>query len=254
VELVSVERTGAVVLVSLRRGGKLNAISTAVERDLLGALASPEVGSAACVVLTGEGRAFSAGADVTEFRGRDPAAIAAYYRATGDVFERVAALPQPTVAAIQGYCLGGGLELALACDFRVAEAGAVFGLPEVSLGIVPSSGGLVRLVRAVGPARAKELMLLRERFDAAEALAWGVVTEVVAGPPLPRALELAERLASLPRLAVEVTKRAADIAPEASREAVVLLERLAYGMLAQTPEADEAARAFEASRPERQQP
>ena len=94
----------------------------------------------------------------------------AYYAATGDVYERIAALPQPTVAAIRGWCLGGGLELALACDFRVAGADAVFGLPEVEIGILPSSGGTLRLVRAVGAARAKELMLLRPRFSAAEAL------------------------------------------------------------------------------------
>ena len=135
--------------------------------------------SSACVVLTGAGRAFSAGADITEFRDRAPEAVIAYYRETGNVYERVAALPQPTLSAIHGYCLGGGLELALTTDFRIADETAVFGFPEVSLGIIPSSGGTHRLVRLVGPGRAKELFLLGGRLDAAAALTAGLVNEVV---------------------------------------------------------------------------
>src|ERR687896_2594765 len=111
------------------------------------------------MVFPGGGRPFPAGADVNELRDQDPASILAYYRTTGDVYERVAALPQPTIAAISGYCLGGGLELALACDFRVADATASFGFPEVGIGILPSSGGTHRLARLVGTARAKELVL-----------------------------------------------------------------------------------------------
>ena len=121
----------------------------------------------------------------------------------------------------------------------------MFGLPEVALGIVPSSGGLLRLVRLVGPSTAKDLMLLRDRVTAEEALALGLVNEVVpAGAALERALELAERLAGLPRLAVSVAKRAADLVPESSREAGILIERLAYGMLAQTEDARAATEAF----------
>jgi enoyl-CoA hydratase/carnithine racemase len=245
--LVESRREGANCVLTLRRDEKLNALSTAVERELLGALAGDEVGASRCVVLAGEGRAFSAGADLTELSRDDPDGIAAYYRDTGDVYERIAALPQPTIAAIHGYCLGGGLELALATDFRVADETAVFGLPEVELGIVPSSGGTHRLVRVVGPARAKELMLLRERFDAAEAFRLGLVTEVVPeGGALGRALEFAERLSALPPLAVSVAKQTADLMAESSREAGVALERLAYGMLAQTDEARSAPESFRA--------
>lgn len=229
----------------LAREEKLNALSTELERRLGDALAGEQVATSACVVVTGGERVFSAGADVTEFAERDPAAIAAYYRSTGDVYERFAALPQATIAAISGYCLGGGLELALACDFRVADESAVFGLPEVGIGIVPSSGGTVRLVRAVGPARAKELVLLRERVSAADAAELGVVTEVVPeGGALERALELAERLAALPPLAVSTAKQAIDLVPEASREAGLALERLAYALLAQTGDAQDAAERF----------
>lgn len=243
--LVGTRREGSTAVVTLQRPEKLNAISTEVERQLIAAFAGAEVRDAACVVLTGDERAFSAGADVGEFRDRDPATVLAYYRDTGDVAERLADLPQPTIAAISGHCLGGGLELALAADFRVATASASFGLPEVSLGILPSSGGAHRLVRLLGPARAKELVLLRERFDAAEAHRLGVVSEVVPdGTALDHALELARRLAALPPVAVQVTKALIDRMPEASRAGGLALERLAYGLLAQTADADEAAAAF----------
>jgi enoyl-CoA hydratase/carnithine racemase len=182
---------------------------------------------------------------MNELRDQSPGDILAYYRETGGVYERFAELSQPTIAAINGYCLGGGLELALAADFRIADETAVFGLPEVGVGIVPSSGGTLRLVRTVGPARARELLFLRDRVAAADALAMGLVTEVVpAGSASDRALDVARRLAKLPPLAVEVAKRAVDAVPDASRDAALLIERLAYGMLAQTHDAEEAAAAF----------
>src|SRR6185436_15852511 len=224
-------------IITLKREEKLNALSGAMERELLDALGGEDVRGSHCVVITGAGNAFSAEADA--------ASIAAYYADTGDVYERMAALPMPTIAAIHGWCLGGGLELALATDFRIADETAAFGLPEVELGILPSSGGAYRLVRLVGPGKAKELMLLRRRFDAAEALSLGVVSEVVpAGKALERALEHAEELAALPPLAVETIKRAADLIPEASREAAMLIERLGYAALAQTDEATKAVEDF----------
>ncbi len=236
--LVATKRDGAVAIVTLSREEKLNALSGELERDLGAALDREDVRSSACVVLTGAGRAFSAGADITEFRERTPEAVIAYYRETGGVYERIAALPQLTLSAIHGYCLGGGLELALTTDFRIADETAVFGFPEVSLGIIPSSGGTHRLVRLVGPGRAKELFLLGERLDAPAALTAGLVNEVVGtGTALERALELARQLAQLPALAASVTKRAIDLMPETSREAGILIERLAYGMLAQSDDA-----------------
>jgi enoyl-CoA hydratase/carnithine racemase len=243
--LIELTVRGPACVIALRREEKLNALSTALEGELAAALERPEAHDASCLVITGGERAFSAGADVTEFRDRHPAAVLAYYAESGGVYERLADVPQPTIAAIAGYCLGGGLELALAADFRVAEASATFGLPEVGIGIVPSSGGMHRLVRLVGAARAKELVLLRDRFDAETAHALGLVTEVVPdGASLDRALELAERLAALPPVAVRLAKRSIDLLPESSREAGLALERLAYGLLAQTEDADEAATAF----------
>jgi enoyl-CoA hydratase/carnithine racemase len=237
-EIVEVEARGSICVVSLRRPAKLNAISEQMERELCDAIASSEVRASACVVFTGGTDVFSAGADLTVARGYAPEEIIASYRGTGDFAERVAALPQPTVSAIAGYCIGGGLELALATDFRIADRSADFRFPEVALGILPSWGGAVRTVRLLGAAKAKELILLRERIDAERALALGLVTEVVEeGGALERAVELARRLAEQPRHAVSVTKRVIDVLPESSHAAGLELERLAYGMLAQTDEA-----------------
>jgi enoyl-CoA hydratase/carnithine racemase len=240
-EVVQVSARGPACVVTLTRPAKLNAISAQMERELCDALQAPEVAAAGCVIFTGGDRVFSAGADLNEMRGLDPGSIIASYRTTGDFAERVADLPQPTISAIAGYCIGGGLELALATDFRIAEPTAAFGLPEVALGILPSWGGTHRLVRLLGPARARELILLYERVGAEDAYRLGLVTELVGeGAALDRALELAGRLASLPPLAVSVTGEVIEAMAESSRTAGLTLERLAYGMLAQTGEADTA--------------
>ncbi len=244
-KLIGIRREGDVAVITLQRPEKLNAISTAVEQAIGAALRSEPVRTSRALVFAGAGRAFSAGADVTEFADRDPASIMGYYRTTGEVYEEIAALPQPTFAAIQGHCLGGGLELAVAADFRVADQTATLGLPEVGIGIVPSSGGTHRLVRMVGIARAKELILLGRRLTAEEALAAGLVTEVVAaGSALPRALELAADVSRAPALALTVAKQAIHAMAESSRDAGLLIERLAYGMLAQTDDAAAAVERF----------
>jgi enoyl-CoA hydratase/carnithine racemase len=240
-EVVTLEPHEHACVIRLQRPAKLNAISEQVERELCDALERPDVREAPCVVFTGGEKVFSAGADLSETRGYTPGEVLATYRGTGDFAERVADLSQPTLSAITGYCIGGGLELALATDFRIAEEGSDFRFPEVALGILPSWGGTQRAVRLLGPARAKELILLRERVDAQAALSLGLVTEVVpSGGSLPRALELAERLSGLPRLAVSVTKQVIDALPETSRTAGLGLERVAYGLLAQTGDATQA--------------
>jgi len=244
-ELVLVRRQGAVAIVTLNRPAKLNALSAAVESRLFDVLGGPEVQVASALVIHGSGRAFSAGADVTEFRGLDPGDISDYYLGAGRLYDVIAELPMVTIAAIHGYCMGGGFEMSLACDVRIAERSAVFGLPEAGLGIVPSSGGLTRLVRAVGPARAKEVMLWHDRMRAEQVHSLGLVTELVEdGLALEVALAGAERMAALPTLAVRAIKAASDAAAESSRAASLLIEQLAYAALAQTKDADEAALAF----------
>lgn len=229
---VDVERRGTVALVTIRRERKRNALSLRMESQLLTALRSAEVESSSVVVVTGGPTVFSAGADVTELREMTPHAIAAYYRESGSVYEFFASLPQPTVVAIAGFCLGGGLELSLAADIRIAADDAVFGLPETSIGILPSSGGVTRLGRVVGAGRARDLVLRGRRFGADEAERWGLLSEVTApGAHLERALQIAAELASYPSLALQITKQALDVAADAPAHASLIVEQLAYSAL-----------------------
>jgi enoyl-CoA hydratase/carnithine racemase len=229
---VTVERDGAVAIIRLQREAKLNALSSHMERALLDVLGSDAVLSSRAVVITGSDSVFSAGADVTEMREMTPATIADYYRTTGMAYERFAELAMPTVAAITGYCLGGGLELALAADFRVADDAAEFGFPEVGIGILPSSGGIARLVTNVGPARTRDLVLRGRRFSARDAERWGLITEVAEpGEQLARALAIAAEVTSASALAVELTKRVIDAAAESSTRTTLLMEQLAYAAL-----------------------
>lgn len=232
---VEVSREGSVAVLRLHRPAKLNALSTHLESALLQAIRSEAVTTSRAVLITGGDRVFSVGADVGELREMTPEAITAYYRASGAVYEAVAALPQPTVAAITGYCLGGGFELALAADLRVADDAAVFGLPEVSLGILPSSGGVARLVRAVGPARTRDLVLRGRRMTAAQAHDWGLITEIAsAGDHIEHGMRIAAELCQAPPLAVSITKQVIAAAADAPREVGLLLEQLAYAALNRT--------------------
>ncbi len=230
--LVRLHEHEAVVVLQLNRPAKLNALSTALEQALLDAVRSEQVAAAKAVVFTGHERAFSAGADTSELHEMTPERIATYYRASGSLYEAVARLPQPTLAAISGYCLGAGFELALACDVRIADESAIFGLPEVGLGILPSSGGLTRLVRAVGTAVTRDITLFGERFPAVEAHRLGLVREVVGvGLALSGALDRAAYLAGQPALAMAWTKAAIDAAAESSAATSLLIEQLAYAAL-----------------------
>jgi enoyl-CoA hydratase/carnithine racemase len=229
---VAVTREDDVAVVTLRRERKRNALSTHMENELLRALRSPGVESSRAVVVTGGDTVFSAGADVTELREMTPKAIADYYRASGSVYEVFAALPQPTIAAITGYCLGGGLELALAADIRIADPAAVFGFPEIGIGILPSSGGVTRIARIVGAGRARDLVLRGKRFDARQAEQWGIITEIAApGEHVKQATAIARELAEHSPLALSITKQVLDASLDAPRQAALLLEQLAYSAL-----------------------
>lgn len=229
---VDVSRIDDVAVIMLRRERKLNALSSHMESELLRALSSPEVRSSRAVVVTGGDTVFSAGADLTELRLMTTRDIVEYYRGSGRVYEEFAMLPQPTVAAITGYCLGGGLELALAADLRIADAAAVFGLPEIGIGILPSSGGLTRIVRAVGAGRASDLVLRGRRLNAQQAEQWGIVTEI--SPPgchVQCAIGIARTLTEHSPLALQITKRVLNVSFDAPKEAALLLEQLSYAVL-----------------------
>jgi len=207
-DVVRVERSGAHALVTIDHP-KANAISAAVVGGLRAAVAALAADDAVrALVITGSGtRFFAAGADVKEF----PAAAVAGRPAAGgaELMEELEALPKPVIAAVNGLALGGGCELAMACDIRLAARSARFGQPEINLGIIPGWGGTQRLPRLVGRGRALSLLLSGEMIDAATALSWGLVSEVVDDVDLPdAAAALAERLASKPPRAVAAIKAA----------------------------------------------
>jgi enoyl-CoA hydratase/carnithine racemase len=241
--LVRVElKQDGVVVVRLCRDEKLNALSEELCEQYLAALASDEVRGSRAVVVTGSQRAFSAGADLTEFTDPSPEATIRYYRGPGRLWEALPALAQPSIAAISGWAIGGGLELALSADLRVADQTARFQLTEVSLGILPSAGGLTRLTRTIGTARAKELILLGQRFDAARATELGVVNRLVAeGEAEEAAIEWARMLAAQPQLALEVTRGLIDRSADSPLEVSLELEKLAQGMLAHSAESFRAS-------------
>ena len=207
--LVSIERLDDGVAVLTLQNPKVNAISSELLRQLRGAVDALLADLPGAVVVTGGERIFAAGADITEFAGPDEArSIGGLFLAA---FNGLAALPRPTIASISGFALGGGCELALACDFRVASTRAKLGQPEILLGIIPGGGGTQRLARLVGSARAKDLIFTGRQVTAAEALAIGLVDKVVEPDELARAsLAWARELAAGPSAAIALAKAAID--------------------------------------------
>jgi enoyl-CoA hydratase len=206
---VHVERRDDGVAVVRLDHPKVNALSSAVLTELRDAARHLHDDPPGAVVVTGGERVFAAGADISEFGG--PSVAKQIGTLFGEAFDAVADIPRVTIAAVAGYALGGGCELALSCDFRVASDRARFGQPEILLGIIPGAGGTQRLPRLVGPARAKDLVFSGRQLDAEEALAIGLVDQVVPHDELhDRALELAARYAAGPVLAQGLAKRAID--------------------------------------------
>ena len=190
----------------------VNAINRSMHHDLTAAVADigrhPECRA---VLLSGGEKVFAAGADIKEMAALDPSEIGALGRSLTGAIDAVARLEQPVVAAITGYALGGGLELALAADFRVVAQDAQLGLPEITLGVIPGAGGTQRLPRLIGTAAAKKMIFLGEPVTGTEAVEFGLATlSVPSDQVLPRALALAQRLAAGPMRALAAAKRAID--------------------------------------------
>ena len=208
-ELVSLERLEDGVAVLTLKNGKVNALSVELVTEIHRAADELAADLPAAVVVTGGERIFAAGADISQFGGPEEAGpISATIHGAIDA---VAALPRFVIAAVGGFALGGGCELALGCDYRVASERAVFGQPEILLGIVPGGGGTQRLPRLVGPSRAKELCITGRQVKADEALRIGLADEVVPHDDLhTRALELAGEVANGPAVGQGIAKRLVD--------------------------------------------
>src|SRR6476659_1502853 len=231
-----------VVTVTLDDPAKMNRVPLQARGQLAHLFAElAEDDAARFVVVTGAGENFTAGGDIAAFMEATPEHLShlAWNVAAAERF------PKPVVARIRGYCLGVGLELALACDFRVAADDAQLGLPEVGLGMIPGSGGTQRLARLVGLGRAKDVVMRRKRISATDALAWGLVSEVVAAAELDAAVDrvLAD-LEELSPLALAMAKRVLNHVYDGPLHVGLELEGLAYGLLRQTHDFHEGVEAF----------
>ncbi len=207
---VKSQQEGSVLTLTLDRPEALNALNQQVLDDLSAAFDGVDLATVRCIILTGSGeKAFAAGADIAAMADMSPEAAAAFSRHGNEVFRRIETFPCPTIAAVNGYALGGGCELSMACDIRLCSENALFGQPEVTLGITPGFGGTQRLMRLVGMGRAKELIFSARTVKAPEALTMGLVNAVYpAEELLPAARKLAARIARNAPIAVRACKAA----------------------------------------------
>jgi enoyl-CoA hydratase len=249
--IVRVEREDGVAVLTIDRPEKRNALSAAVRAALIAALDALRGDEAVRVlVVTGAGdRAFVAGADIAEFAGRTP--LEQRSAMTGRrVFDEIAAYPKPVIAMINGFCLGGGCELALACDLRVASETARFGQPEIGLGIIPGGGGTQRLPRVVGMGQAMRLVLTGELIDAAEALRIGLADVVHPAAALrARTMEVARAMAARSPVALRMAKSAVRAAAEMPLQAGLAYETELFVTCFASDDRREGVEAFLEKRP-----
>jgi enoyl-CoA hydratase len=244
VSLVEVERDGAVAVVLLNRPEQLNALSNELMEELVARLEELDRDEEVrAIVLGGNERAFAAGADIGELA--QASAIDLYYERRVERWDAIRGLRTPLVAAVSGYCLGGGCELAMSCDLIVASETAHFGQPETGLGIIPGAGGTQRLTRAVGKALAMDVILSGRRLSAREALAAGLVARVVAKEAwLEEAKRVARDIAEKGPVATRLAKESVDRAYETSLSAGVEAERRALYLAFASEDAKEGMTAF----------
>jgi enoyl-CoA hydratase len=251
-ETILVETKGAVTLITLNRPQALNALNSQVLADLIDAFAAFEADpSQRCAVLTGSGeKAFAAGADIKEMADK-PAAD--FYNE--DFFSKwtshlVKTTRKPWIAAVNGFALGGGCELAMMADFIIASDNAKFGQPEIKLGVAPGMGGSQRLTRAVGKAKAMDMCLTGRMMDAAEAERSGLVTRVVPlADLLADALKTAEAIAAMPPMAAVANKEMVNAAFETTLDQGLLFERRLFQVLTASEDKAEGMKAFVEKRP-----
>lgn len=250
-ETVKLERDQSTLWIILNRAHRLNAFNDVLIEELGDALDTAEKDpTVKCVVITGEGdRAFSAGADVTMFSKATPVKAEEFSRAGQKTFSKIEEMSKPVIAAINGYALGGGLELAMACDFRVAAEHAELGNPEISLGLIPGWGGTQRLVRLIGLPRAKEIIMLGTRLKAEEALKIGLVNKIVNYEKLKDEVrEMANKLAEGPPVAMKYAKHAVNFGTQVPLEAGLRLEASLMALSFSTEDLKEGVEAMMAKR------
>ena len=250
-ETIIVERRGRVGIVRLNRPQALNALNATLRNEILSAVeafdADADVG---CILITGSDKAFAAGADIKEMA--DKSYIDIFRADYAADYERLARVRKPVIAAVAGFALGGGCELAMMCDFIIAADNAKFGQPEIKLGIIPGIGGTQRLTRAVGKAKAMDLILTGRMMDAAEAERSGLVARVVpAASLMEEAIKVAETIAAMSQPSLLAAKEAVNRSFETSLAEGVRFERRVFHALFATKDRKEGMAAFIEKRPPR---
>ena len=245
-ETISLEKRGKVAILTINRPDKLNALNKSVHAEGVAALDALRADdSVRVLVITGSGgKSFIAGADITEFEGQTPVTQRDLFHEK-TFFNSIDTFPKPVIAMVNGFCLGGGNELALACDLRICSENARFSQPEINLGTIPGAGGTQRLTRAIGKAKAMDLVLTGRLMDAAEAERSGLVARVVpAAELLAEAIRLAETIATKSQPIVAMAKDMVNAAFEASLEEGIRIERRSFYATFATEDRREGMAAF----------
>ena len=242
-EFVRVERSGAIATIWIDRQAKMNTMTVAMRNEFPAIFRDLDAddGVRVLVIRGAGGKAFSAGGDVAEFLTLAPADLEQW----GDTLTSAERCRKPVIAAIDGFTMGAGLELAVACDFRIATRRSEFAFPEIRLGMIPGSGGTQRALRLIGMTRAKLFMLTGQRIPAERAEAWGLITQAVPDDGLDAAVRaLAGELAARAPLALRTLKMVLNRGADAPLETALELERKAYAWLRSTHDYEEGVRSF----------
>jgi enoyl-CoA hydratase len=245
-EHLKIEERGAVAVMTISAPKSLNALNSKILNEIGDYLGSFDCGRFRCLIVTGDGeKSFVAGADISEMAGLSAAEGEAFGKRGARVFRMLETLPVPVIAAVNGFALGGGCEIAMACDIRICSDNAKFGQPEVGLGIIPGFSGTVRLARLVGMGMAKQLIYTGKVIKADEALRIGLVNEVLPQAELMnRALELAGQIATNAPLAVSAAKLCINTEFDMEAEDAIKFENRAFGLCFNTEDQKNGMKAF----------
>ncbi|MGI6396751.1 MAG: enoyl-CoA hydratase/isomerase family protein [Desulfomonilia bacterium] len=235
-----------IAVITISRPEVLNALNSGLIAELDALIDRVIEDRARALIITGEGKNFAAGADIAEMMDLNPAQARDF--AFSPVYDRLEALPIPVFAAIRGFALGGGLELALACDFRILSADAKLGLPEIKLGIMPGAGGTQRLPKLVGLGRAREMIFFGNIIDATTALTWGLCERVADGDPVEEAMSMAKKIAEKSPCAVEAAKKSINYGIDRDLASGIAYEAVVWGDLFSTSDQKEGMKAFHEKR------
>lgn len=245
-EYIKYEPDGHIAVIKINRPKALNALNSQVIDELSECVDAIDLDEIRCIVITGEGeRSFVAGADIKEMQALNEEEGIAFGKKGNDVFRKIETLPIPVIAAVNGFALGGGCELAMACDIRICSENAVFGQPETGLGITPGFGGTVRLARILPAGKAKEMIYTAKNITAEEALRWGLVNSVYPAPVLyDAAIKLALKIASNAPVAVRNAKKSINDGLQTDIDSAMVIEEKLFGACFATEDQKEGMTAF----------